>query len=71
MTKQLFLCLFVVLLAIALVSEVVANPQFFGREGGFGLGRGLGGFGLGRGLGGFRRGFGALGRPLGTFGIIG
>jgi hypothetical protein len=62
MTKQLFLCLFVVLLAIALVSEVVANPQFFGREGGFGLGRGLGGF---------RRGFGALGRPLGTFGIIG
>jgi len=52
----------VVLLAIALVSEVVANPQFFGREGGFGLGRGLGGF---------RRGFGALGRPLGTFGIIG
>ena len=55
-----------ILLAIALAAQVDANPQFFGREGGFGLGRGLG-----RGFGGPRRPFGPLGRPLGAFGIIG
>ncbi len=61
------LCLFVVLLIIALATFVECNPQFgfgFGREGGFGRGRGFGGFGgfgggFGRGReGGFGRGFG-------------
>ena len=66
-------CLFVVLLVIALATFVECNPQFgggFGREGGFGRGRGFGGRGFGGrgfggGFGGFGGGFGGLGGGFG------
>jgi hypothetical protein len=61
MTKSL--CLFVVLLIIALATFVECNPQF-----GFGFGREGGGFGR-RGFGGFRRGLGGFGREGGGLGF--